>query len=347
MRESIFFASIRSFFIAFSGIVGLILGFALIIILIASMITQTSGDPEITYTYSTEVAPNASGVRKVLSSDAPVILKINIKGIIGAESLTRKSIDALLVESRERDLKDGRVKAIILDIDSPGGTVTDAFGIYRSLKDYKEAYKVPIYAHVNGLCASGGMYIACAADEIYASEDSLVGSVGVLSPSFLNFYQLLEKIGVQSLTLTAGKGKDEMNPLRPWKPGEEDNYKAIIAYYYNQFVDTVVANRPRLDKTKLIDEYGAHVFPAKISEEYGYIDGTGQDYNAVLKMLAAKIGIEDDYYQVIMLENKTWLSELFKSKFAMYNGVVKHRLDLGSDLDPQLLNQYLYLYRPY
>ena len=100
--------------------------------------------------------------------------------------------------------------------------MVDADGIYRAIKHYKEQYQVPVIAYVDGLCASGGMYIACAADKIYATDVSLVGSVGVLFPSFMNFSKLLDTVGVQSLTISSCKGKDDMNPLRPWKEGGKD-----------------------------------------------------------------------------------------------------------------------------
>ena len=269
MKESIFKEALRKLFVTFSGIVGIILG----LVLIGSFIGSFSSTADITTesVYTPEIVANASGVRKVLSSDTPVILKLNINGIIGMDQLDISSMRQKLVESREDSLKD-RVKAILLYINSPGGTVVDADGIYREIKAYKEQYKVPVYAFVDGLCASGGIYIASAADKIYASDVSLIGSVGVISPSFMNFSQTLDKIGVQSLTLSAGKGKDDLNPVRPWRPGEEDNYKNIIDYYYTFFIDIVTLNRPLLNKEKLVQDYGANIFPAKIAHEHGYID---------------------------------------------------------------------------
>ena len=176
----------------------------------------------------------------VSSSTTPVILKVNVQGVIGIDDLTRHKFQELLTESREKSLKNDRVKAILLCIDSPGGTVSDADGIYNALKAYKKQFGVPVYAYVDGLCASGGMYIACAADKIYASDASLVGSIGVLFPAMFNFVKLMEKVGVDSKTLIAGKGKDEMNPFRTWKPDEGANYQKIVDDFYEIFVDVVV-----------------------------------------------------------------------------------------------------------
>lgn len=346
MRESIFFASIRSFFVVFFGTIGIAFGFLLFISLLGGLSTSIDGTPEIKYTYTPEIKPNAAGIRTIESKDAPVILKLNIDGVIGLESLTRKSVAQQLIESRERTFENGRVKAILLYINSPGGTVVDADGIYREIKTYKELYKVPVYAFIDGFCASGGFYIACAADKIFANDVSLIGSIGVLMPSIMNFSQLLEKIGVQSLTLYDGKGKDNLNPFRPWKKGEEDNIKSCIDYYYEMFVNIATAARPGLDKTKLIDEYGANVFPAEIAKQHGYIDEFNYTLNQTLKLLAEKIDIQDNYYQVIELENKNWISELFHSQFNLMTGKVTHHLELPVEMSPQFSNQYLYLYRP-
>lgn len=346
MRESILFASVRSFFLALFGMIGLTLGIIPIIILFSALISSDEGTPEINYTYNTEVLPNAEGSRKVLSTSAPVILKLKIHGVIGSETLNRHTVEKQLIESRERSLKGNRVKAILVQIDSPGGTVTDANGIFHLIKEYKEKYKVPVYAYVDGLCASGGMYAAVAADKIFASSVSLIGSVGVISPAFVNVSQLLDKVGVQALTLYEGKGKDDLNPLRPWRKNEEDNFKELILYYYNQFVNIVSANRPKLDKEKLINDYGAQVFPADQAKERGYIDETGFTLNQTIKLLAQKIGIDDDYYQVIELDNKSWYSSLFSSEFSLLKGQLKHQIVLTPETDPKLMNQFLYLYRP-
>lgn len=346
MRESIFLSSIRAFFVVLFGILGFTIGLLLLATFLGLFSVSSENDPEINYKYAAAIQPNADGIRKSLSSNAPVILKLNINGVIGVDSLNQNSIRQILIESRERAFKDDRVKAILLNIDSPGGTVGDADGIYRAIKSYKEHYKTPVYAFVDGMCASGGMYIASAADKIYASDVSIIGSVGVITPPFLNFSQLIDKLGIQSLTLYEGKGKDNMNPLRPWHKGDEDNLKNLINYYYNSFVDIVTTGRPEMNKEKLINEYGANVFPASLAKEYGYIDVSGSNYSDTLKALVKQIGIEDDFYQVVELQSTNWLSELFRSEMNLFKGQIVHQVVFTPEMDPKLQNQFLYLYRP-
>lgn len=346
MRDSIIYASLRALFVAFCAIIGIFLGLFVIAILIGSLSSGTT-TTQLTATHTEEILPNAKGKREALSSDAPVILQIDIDGIIGTEELDDKTVRQQLVESREGDYKNNRVKAILLRINTPGGTVTAADGIFRALKEYKEKYQVPIYAYIDGLCASGGMYVALAADKVFATDVSLIGSVGVVAPPFMNFTKLLDKIGVETLTLSAGKDKDAMNPLRPWEPGEQDNYKHIVDYYYNHFVNLVASNRPDISKEKLVQDYGAHVFPAEEALKRGFIDASNMSLSETLKELLQAAQIEGDHYQVIRLEHKGWWKSLFSSEASLlWTGKIKHQVSVSPAVDLLMQNHFLYLYYP-
>jgi protease-4 len=346
-RESILFSSIRSFFVSFFAIMGLGLGILMVALLIGSIKDSPSTllTPETTYT--PEIVANADGARKEIEgSNIPVILKLNISGVIGTEGLNMNSFRTQLMESREGIFKDRPVKALLLHIESPGGTVVDADGIYRAIKAYKEKHNIPVYAYVDGLCASGGMYIAAAADKIYASDVSLIGSIGVISPPIFNFSKTMDKLGVEALTLSAGIGKDDLNSFRPWKEDEGHVYKKIIDYYYNHFVNVMTTNRSELDKVKLIEEYGANVFSAEQAKVHGFIDGAGFHLNDTVKLLAQAINVTNDEYMVIQLDKKTWYKELFGSHSNFFEGKIKHEFNFGTNLPPEIMNQFLYLYSP-
>lgn len=345
MNESIFKATLRRFFIVLASALGIIVAFML-----ASEFTSlidTSDDLSgVKKSLTAEIQPNAKGIRKKLSSTAPVILQIRIDGIIGTESLNREVIDQQLMESQESPYTDQRVKGIILTINSPGGTVTDSDSIYRALKTYKQRYNVPIYAHVDGLCASGGLCIACAADQVFATDSSIIGSVGVVAPPIFNFTELMDKMGVKAKTLIAGNGKDDLNPFRPWKPDEDKNYQLVINSLYDIFVNIVTSNRKNVDKEKLITEYGADIFPASTAVEIGYIDSANHSYNQTLALLAEKLDLKEDEYQVIRLHKENWFQSLFKSSSSMQllSGKITHHLEFPGQLDPKLAHQFLYLY---
>ncbi len=347
MRDSLFFSATKALMVAFFTMVGLFLGVCVMVMGIGTFSTKSSSDSRLTSVTTEEILPNAEGKRKVLDKSAPVILQINFDGVIGVDRLKASEIRQLLVESREGTFKDNRVKAILLNMNTPGGYATDSDDIFRQISTYKKQYNVPVYAYVNGLCASGGVYIAVAADKILASDTSLIGSVGVIAPTFMNFSKLLDKFGVDTMTISAGKEKDALNPLRPWKEGEADNYKQIISYLYNDFVNVVVNNRPNMTKERLVEEYGARIYPAPLAKEYGYIDESGVSLREAIQALVSAAGIEDDHYQVIQLENNNWWNSLFKTGVSsMLKGEVKHRLALPAEMDLLMQNRYLYLYSP-
>jgi protease-4 len=342
MRESIFFASIRSLFITFFAVIGIVLGLIFVFMLLGAI--SSSDLISTKNTFSPIAVADAKGKRKILASDKPVILKVNIDGVIGTDSLTASTFRQMLVESREGALEDDRVKAIILRLSTPGGTVTDANGIYQALKDYKAQYHVPVIAYADGMCLSGGMYVASAADKIFASNASLVGSVGVILPPFFNASNLMEKVGLEALTIYAGKGKDEMNPTRPWKKDEQANLTAITDKFYDQFVNIVSSNRPNLPQDKL-REYGAGIFVAKDALDKGYIDGVVDNFENVLASLAEQIGAKEGEYQVVELNNTDWFSKIFDKQEGMFGkSEVKLPIALPLELQPGLSGKWLYLY---
>ena len=346
-NESLLNLSLKTFLKALSAIVGLLVGLFLILTLVGVFSAGSTLDNHLVTVNSEEILPNADGERKVLGKDAPVILQINFDGVIGLDNLRSKDIRQLLVESREGKYKNGRVKALLLNMNTPGGAATDSEEIFSLILDYKAKYQVPVYAYVGGLCASGGVYIAVAADKIIAGKSSIIGSVGVIAPTFMNFTKALDKIGVDTLTISAGKSKDALNPLRPWKEGEDDNYKLIIQYLYDDFVTDVIANRPQMTREKLVEQYGAKVFPAPLAKEYGYIDESGKSLSEALKELALAANLDEAEYQVIKLENNQWWRSLFKNQAsALLRGEIKHTISLNGEFDLLLQNRPLFLYCP-
>ena len=341
-RESIFVSAIRSFCNVFAGFIGVLVG----IIIIAIVIGVLSKPQLVSDKTEVIIAADAEGNRKLLPHSTPVILRLNIHGSIGSKDLNSKTIQSQLLDSREGMLEGGRVKAILLHINSPGGTALDAHDIYQSLIDYKAKYKVPIYAYVNGLCASGGMMIACSADKILSGPIGIIGSVGViLGPNF-NVAGLMERYGVKQLTLTEGKDKDMLSPYREWQPGEDASLRSITAYDYERFVNLVTKARPRLSRDKLVNEYGAQVYDPITAEEYGYIDDGNSSYSEALTALVNGADIEGDYQVVELKVVHPVLSDLIEGKSPILTGKIKHELSLPGDIRSEFLNRSLYLYTP-
>jgi protease IV len=342
-RESIFVSGVRSFFNCFTGL----LGFIIAIVVVICIITLALGPSSPKNTELT-ILPDAEGKKELLADTAPVILQIAIDGVIGVGDITGPKFNQILVDSREDFLKNDRVKAILLRMETPGGTVEDSDHIYRVLLEYKERFRVPVYAYVEGMCASGGMYICSAVDKIYASPTSIIGSVGVMMGPFFNFSHVMEKIGIQSLTLTDGKDKDTLNPFRPWKPNEDASLKRISGFIYDRFVNILTQARPMLDKERLIKEYGANVFIAREAQELGYIDVADVGYKTALTDLVAAANIPASTpYQVVELTlPHNLFVELAKGESPLFSGKIKHNVEIPSPLaSPELSGKLLYLYQ--
>ena len=340
IHESVFASSLRAFFVTLFGVLGIAIAMVAVGFVYLGISTAIK---EETFSSKVKILTDAAGNREKLGTSVPILLQITLDGQIGSDKLTGKNIEEILLDSREDVFKESRVKGVLLMINSPGGGVNDSDTIYRLLKQYKAHYKVPIYAYVEGLCASGGYYIACAADKIYASEVSLVGSIGVLAwPPFMNLVDALEKIGVNALTLSAGKGKDEMNPFRTWQPDEQNHYQSLIDFYYNHFTEVVSLNRS-IPQEHITRDLGAKVFPAIEALHLGLVDKTGYTRSEVLGELAHAAGIKGKY-QVVGFESKSWWKQLLKERHnsPLLTGKIKHELALPTHTD----NPFSYIFKP-
>jgi signal peptide peptidase SppA len=330
----------RKIFIAFFRTVAV--GVA-IFVLAALVVFALKKPPEAEHKTEVAIAPTHTWTLEPFSKTAPTIVRLDITGEIGLPGLTAQDVKDKLVDTIDSDIKIEHVKAIIVNINTPGGTADDSDGIYRLLQEYKTRYKVPVYAFVDGWCASGGTMIACACDKIYATGTSLVGHVGVIVGPVFNVSTLMENIGVQAKTLTAGKDKDALNPFRPWKPGEDANFQAIVDFSYNQFITYVSKARPKLTKEVLIEQ-GAKLYTVDKALELGYIDEKIDSIDVLLEKISKELGIEK-HYQVVTLERKTWFTDIFENKAPLLSGKMEHRIQIGN-FPAAFSGKVLYLYCP-
>lgn len=288
------------------------------------------------------IMQDADGNIELLPTTAPAILRIDFHGILGLDDLTREKIAGLLRDSRNGFLYN-RIKGILLHLDTPGGAADDAEGIYDLLMEYKKKYNVPIYAYVDGICASGGMFIAASADKIYATYSSIVGSIGVLWDTEFNYSDVMAKIGIASTTITKGKYKDAYNPFRPWGPDENISIRPIIESLYKRFVSVISQARPKLTENLLINEYGARVFISTEGEELGYIDVADSNYAQALNGLIEEAGIKESYQVVQLITYHTWMDRL-KDTFAPKT--LTEFMGFTAPHISELKEKPLFLYRP-
>jgi protease-4 len=165
---------------------------------------------------------------------------VELKGVISDE--TEASADNVIAGLKDA-FEDKNSAGIILRINSPGGSPVQSAYIYNEIKRLRKKYPdTPIYAVVTDMCASGGYYVASAADKIYADKSSIVGSIGVRMDSF-GFVGSLEKLGVERRLYTAGENKGFLDPFLPIKPTDVDHIKKLLDDIHIQFITSVREGR--------------------------------------------------------------------------------------------------------
>jgi protease-4 len=174
----------------------------------------------------------------------------------------------------EKAEKDDEIKALLIKINSPGGTVTASDIILHLLNTYKESSKVRIYIQVMDLAASGGYYIALAGDEIIAHPTSLIGSIGVIALK-VNLQELMAKIGVSWEIVKSGDKKDFMSPFRSFTKEERELFQGAIDRLHNRFVTLIAKNRSALDISQIRPLADGRVFDAEQAKDLKLIDHIG------------------------------------------------------------------------
>lgn len=236
-----------------------------------------------------------------LKGAAPLGKKI---GVVDIKGTIRSSEDTIAVIHRYRD--DPTVAAVVLYIDSPGGAVAPTQEIYDELLLLKKKNK-KVYAYVSNVGASGAYYIACAADKIYASPGSLVGSIGVIM-TFTNMEGLLGKIGISARTIKAGRYKDIGSPFRPMSPEEEAMLGETLDDVHQMFIDAVVVGRrgavtrhlkvagetevTKYAVRRYVTRYAdGRIFSGRQAYRLGFVDEMG-NFQRCIRDLARDLGIK-------------------------------------------------------
>ncbi len=204
--------------------------------------------------------------------------------------------------------KNDDIKAVMMFVRTPGGSIVGSEAIHDGVLAVKEAGK-PVVAYVDSFSASGGVWSTAAADKIFADSGSIIGSVGVNFGNWMYFDDPVAldaglfgggvetRGGVKTEFLGAGLGKDLGNPWRPMTDRERELLNASAQLYYDHFVEHVVSNRP-VDRDRLVNEYGAMIFADDLAKDRGYIDDL-KNYQETLSYIAGEIGTEGDDWKLV------------------------------------------------
>ena len=203
----------------------------------------------------------------------PRVAVIRLNGAIASGGRGNTLNDAGLATLIERAFTKGKPSAVALTINSPGGSPTQSSLIGARIRRLAEEKDIKVYAFVEDVAASGGYWLACAADEIWVDASSIIGSIGVIYAGF-GFQDLIGKYGVERRVHTAGKSKSMLDPFRPENPDDIKKLKSWQGQIHDTFIDHVKTARGK----RLVDNddlFTGEVWVGKSSVEVGLADGVG------------------------------------------------------------------------
>ncbi|HEX4629925.1 MAG TPA: signal peptide peptidase SppA [Chthoniobacterales bacterium] len=257
------------------------------------------------------------------------IAVITMRGLISS-SLPGNVGDTMVDDMRlalEQARDDEHVRAVVLEIDSPGGEVTASDAIYNWV--VKTRAKKPVVVYMDSLAASGGYYVACGGKYLMANETTITGSIGVIIQT-LNYEQLFNKVGLASVVFKSGKFKDMLNGARQITPEERELVQSFVMKTYEKFLG-VVAHERNLPADGLRNSIAdGRILSGKDALENKLIDGTGQIEDAFAK--AKELGRASG--ATVVKYGPPFTFGRFLRAFGSWNNKIE--LTLPSQLVPQL-----------
>src|SRR4029077_15043671 len=263
--------------------------------------------------------------------------------VITMRGLISSSIPGTISDSMVDDMRaaldqardDNRVKAIVLEIDSPGGEVTASDTIYNAVT--KARARKPVVCYMDSLAASGGYYVSCGGKFLMANETTITGSIGVIIQT-LNYEKLFDKVGLASVVFKSGKFIDMLNGARPMTPEERDYMQGFVMKIYDKFLGIVAKERTlRPDNLRNTIADG-RILSGKEALEHRLIDGVGELEDAFAK--AKQLGGAPSA-TVVKYGPPFSLSRFFRAFGEA--GDSKIKLELPKQFVPQLESGHAYL----
>ena len=250
--------------------------------------------------------------------------------------ITASTRDAVLKQLKQ--VVKRKFPALLLRIDSPGGTVGDSQEIYAALKRLQHNHQCPVVASYGNISASGGVYIGVAAKEIVANAGSITGSIGVILRGN-NLSELLQRLGIRFETVKSGPYKDILSPDRSLSEDERQLLQELIDSSYNQFVDAIAQGRGLAPETVRTFADG-RVFSGAQAKELGLVDHLG-DEDLARRRAASLAGLDPDKAKVVQLGRRP-------KGLGRFLPGTQLLTRLGKELELELLHSAnpLWLYRP-
>ena len=189
--------------------------------------------------------------------------------LVPGENPVSRFIEALLKAEEDKS-----VKAVVVRINSPGGTVTASDVLFRAVKDFRERSGKPVVMAMSDVAASGGYYVACAGDEIIAHPTTVTGSIGVIIQT-INFSEGMRRIGIRADAITSGPNKAMGSPFEPMPPEHRELLQGLVNEFYGNFVSVVKEHRPQLKAEEIELITDGRVVTGRHALDLGLVDRLG------------------------------------------------------------------------
>ena len=245
---------------------------------------------------------------------------LRLTGVIGQAGIARSGLTIAGIEKLvDKLFSDKKAPAVALIINSPGGSPTQSSLIAEKIINLAKEKNKKVFAFVEDVAASGGYWLACAADEIYLDLNSIVGSIGVISPGF-GFVDLIKKIGVERRVYTSGKSKSFLDPFKEEKKEDIDRLKSIQEQIHENFIEYVKSRRGSKLLSSAEDEIFSGLFwVGKKGVDLGLADGIGSINQIIRKKYGNKAKIK------IIDQKKSFLQKRLSS--SINNNDIFNRLE--------------------
>lgn len=213
---------------------------------------------------------------------APVVAVLRLSGVISAPSRIHSGLNlGALAPHIEAAFRQRRLQAVALVVNSPGGAAAQSSLIARRIRSLAAEKEVPVFAFVEDVAASGGYWLACAADEIYADESSIVGSIGVIASGF-GFVEMMTKLGVERRLHVQGDKKALLDPFIPETAADVRRLTALQKDIFESFKDVVRERRGGKLTLGERQAFSGEIWTGRKALEHGLIDGIG-DLRTVMR----------------------------------------------------------------
>ena len=251
----------------------------------------------------------------MFTSKKPTVALLKLSGLISTEGrLGGKGSLNLndLSDSITKAFTQKNIKAVALLVNSPGGSPVQSALISNRIRELASEKDMPVYCFIEDLAASGGYWLSCAADEIYAMESSIIGSIGVISSGF-GAVEAIKKVGIERRVYSEGKNKGLLDPFLPEKKEDILQIKKIQKDLHVQFINWIKLRRGKRLKGNDEELFNAGIWSGKKSKDLGLIDGIGDYYSVMKNIFGKEVKFKD------FSKKQSWIKQRFFAEKRVYN----------------------------